>query len=307
MGSSAWNDNAYANLQSNYSTKSTAQIFTSTKVDNDMSPKGVKFRESRDSVEHPDSVATIVALDETGSMGDIPAFLIKNKLGTLMETLINHNVPDAHVLFGGVGDHYSDKYPLQVGQFEAGTEELNNWLTKIYLEGNGGGQRKESYSLAWLFAARNTSIDCFEKRGEKGFLFTIGDEGVHETLEASILNDLFETTEFTEDISSTQLLAEAQRMYNVFHLHIKQTGTGSIESIQQDWKNLLGENVIMVEDYKDVAEIIASTVAVIKGANLQNIVKDFDATTAGNVSRALSVISNNVPTSRTQKDGVITL
>lgn len=303
MGSSAWSNDSYSHLKKDYSTKSTQQIFTSTKTDSDMDPKGVKFRESRDSDVHPLSVAVSVYLDVTGSMGEIPEVLVREKLGSLMNTVISHGVPDAHILFGGIGDHYSDRSPLQVGQYEAGTEELNKWLTKIYLEGGGGGQNKESYSLAWLMASRHTSIDCFEKRGEKGFLFTIGDEGVHGTLEKDRLKELMGYS-FEEDLSADQLLKEAKRMYHVFHLHIN-TSTGSYPDILKGWKNLLGENVIVVEDYNNVAEIIASTVAVVRGADLKHVVSSFDSKTALSVSNALMKVTSNL--SVKQQAGIVSL
>ena len=105
MGNSSWSNDAYKHLRANYSTKSTAQVFGNRSIDRDMSPRGVQFRESRDSVEHPESLAIGVILDETGSMGSIPEMLVRHKLGNLMNTLIDHGVPDAHVLFGGIGDN----------------------------------------------------------------------------------------------------------------------------------------------------------------------------------------------------------
>src|SRR5689334_13958049 len=265
MGNSSWSKDAYNHLRANYATKSTARVFINRSIDKDMSPRGVAFRESRDSTEHPESLAIGVFLDETGSMGSIPDMLVRHKLGNLMNTLIEHGIPDASVLFGGIGDQYSDNSPLQVGQFESGTDELNSWLTKIFLEGNGGGQSMESYSLAWLFFARHTSIDCFEKRNQKGFLFTIGDEGVHKMLERDFLTDLL-GYRFYEDIPAEQLLAEAQRMYHVFHLHV--TETGASVGIIDGWRKLLQERLIIVDDYNNIAEIIASTVAVVMGADL---------------------------------------
>lgn len=304
MGSSAWSNDSYNHLKKDYSTKSTAQIFTSTNLDKDMSPKGVKFRESRDSDAHPESLAVAVFLDETGSMGRIPEILVREKLGSLMTTLIDHGVPDAHVLFGGIGDHFADRSPLQVGQFEAGTEELNKWLTKLYLEGGGGGQDKESYLLAWLFAGRHTSIDCFEKRDEKGFLFTIGDEATWENADKVTLSDLM-GYQFDEDVTAAQLLAEAQRMYHVFHLHIHETSTGKSTSVINSWKSILGERLIMVEDYNNVAEIIASTVAVVRGADLKKVIAGFDDKTALSVSNALVKVGSAV--AKKQADGVLPL
>ncbi len=302
MGSSAWSNDAYNHLKTDYSTKSTAQIFTSKHLDPDMSPNGVKFRESRDSDIHPESLAVAVFLDETGSMGKIPEILVREKLGSLMTTLIDHGVPDAHVLFGGIGDHFADRSPLQVGQYEAGTAELDKWLTKIYLEGNGGGQQKESYSLAWLFAGRHTSIDCFEKRDEKGFLFTIGDEATWDKVDKVTISDLM-GYKFDEDITASQLLAEAQRMYHVFHLHIHETTTGKSTAVIDTWKTLLGERLIMVEDHNSVAEIIASTVAVVRGADLQKVIAGFDNHTQNQITNALVKVGSGV--AKKQQEGVL--
>lgn len=304
MGHSSWSNDAYRHLKANYSNKSTAQVFGNRSIDKDMSPRGVQFRESRDSAAHPESLAIGVFLDETGSMGSIPDMLVRHKLGNLMNTLIDHGIPDASVLFGGIGDQYSDNSPLQVGQFESGTDELNRWLTKIFLEGNGGGQSMESYSLAWLFFARHTSIDCFEKRNRKGFLFTIGDEGVHKALERDFLTDLL-GYRFHEDISAEQLLAEAQRMYHVFHLHVTETSVGGSGAIIDGWRKLLQERLILVEDYNNIAEIIASTVAVVMGADLKKVVAAFDTTTAKQVSNALVQINNGVFTGK--QAGIVSL
>lgn len=284
MGGGNWSDQTYSSIKSTYVGKTQAQVFTSRAISPDMNPSGIKFRESRDSVDHPESLAVALFLDETGSMGDIPEYLIKNKLGALMGTLIKHGLKDAHVLFGGIGDQYSDRSPLQVGQYEAETTKLDEWLTKIYLEQNGGGQRMESYPLAWLFAARHTSIDCFEKRGQKGFLFTVGDEMFHPVIEAAQLKKFLGYAE-AEDLKAEDLLLEAQRSYHVFHLYIE---TGY--NLLKDWKAVMGENVINVEDKDDIAEIVASTVAVIHGADLKDVVKDFDSKTAGSVTRALANI-----------------
>jgi len=302
MGNSSWSNDAYNHLRANYSTKSTAQVFGNRNIDKDMSPRGIAFRESRDSAAHPESLAIGVFLDETGSMGTIPDVLVRQKLGNLMNTLIAHGVPDAQVLFGGIGDQYADNSPLQVGQFESGTDELNNWLTKIFLEGGGGGQSMESYALAWLFFARHTSIDCFEKRNQKGFLFTIGDEGVHKMLERDFLSNLL-GYQFYEDIPAEQLLAEAQRMYHVFHLHV--TETGSSVGIAAGWRKLLQERLIIVEDHNNIAEIIASTVAVVMGADLKKVVAAFDTTTAKQVTNALVQINNGVITG--QQSGIVSL
>ena len=76
-----------------------------------------------------------------------------------------------------IGDAECDRAPLQVTQFEADIR-LADQLRELWIEGGGGGNRGESYHLPWAFAAMRTSTDCFERRGRKGYLFTIGDEPI---------------------------------------------------------------------------------------------------------------------------------
>lgn len=290
MGGSSFSFDAYKDLSRSYSTKSRATIFNSNSINSDMDPKGLKFREARDSDAHPNSLPIIIGLDVTGSMGSIPENLIKNKLGKLMEILIKNGVEDSSLCFLGIGDHYSDKSPLQVGQFESGTEELDKWLTSIYLECGGGAQSMESYHLAWLFGARHTSTDSFEKRNVKGFIFTIGDEYVHDKVEANFLRDYMGYSESSE-IKMEDLLEEAKKTYNVFHIHCND---GSYhESVSNKWKSLLKENLIIVEDSNTIAEVIASTVALINGADMKNILSTMDSETASGVSTALATVKKS--------------
>ena len=139
MGYTSWSSDAYSHLKTAYSGKSADQIFSSG-MNPTMDPHGLVFRESRDSDAHPNSIAIAVFLDVTGSMGQIPEMLIRHKLGSLMDTLLAHGVEDPQVMFSAIGDHHTDRVPLQIGQFESGTDELNDCLSKVYLEGGGGAK-----------------------------------------------------------------------------------------------------------------------------------------------------------------------
>lgn len=289
MGYTRWSDDAYEHLKSSKANLSTDDIFANNKTGKAsslMSPMGVKFRESRDSDIHPDSLSIAVFLDVTGSMGRIPEILVREKLGSLMNTLISHGIEHPQIMFGAIGDHVTDSYPLQVAQFESGTDELDKWLTEIYIEGGGGGQCMESYTLGWLFCARHTSCDCFEKRGQKGFLFTIGDEAAWSKLDAARLKHIMGYTEST-DLTDKQLLEEVQRSYNVFHIHINEASYRDDPTVLGYWKKLLGERLIVLDDYNAIAETIASTVAVIHGVELSKILHSFDASTSKTVAKAL--------------------
>lgn len=278
---------AYADLSRDYSTKPASAIF-SKEMRVDMNPKGINFREARDSDVHPESVPVIVALDVTGSMDRIPEVLIKEKLGALMETLINNGVKHATICFVAIGDHEYDRAPLQIGQFESGTTELDHWLSGINIEKGGGGNAGESYALAWLFGARHTSTDSFEKRGRKGFLFTIGDEWCLPNYPASWLRE-YMGYEQPIDLTREQLLDEARKTYHVFHIHIHH----GYRTMDSRWKDLMGQHIIEINNPDIVAETIATTVAVISGADLDKVTKGFDSATGGAVSTALATISHS--------------
>jgi hypothetical protein len=232
--------------------------FTDTNRKNTMNPSGVELRESRDSAEHPDSFAIVLALDVTGSMGSIPNFLVKNGLPTIMDQVMRGGEADPQVLFLGVGDHECDSAPLQVGQFESSDELLDKWLKETYLEGGGGGNTGESYLLAWYFAGYRTAIDCFEKRGRKGLLFTIGDEPVLPKVDGHTLNRIFGSGQF-EDYSALSLLDKAREKYDVYHIHVR-TGTGMRQNCIDGWKQIMGSNLIVVNNAEDVAKAISDTV-----------------------------------------------
>lgn len=248
-------DRAVRSKSVGYDTKSRDEIFTQRTIHNEMSPRNAQLRESCDSSDHPESIAIILGLDVTGSMRSIPHQLVKDGLPHIMGNIIQRGINDPQLLFLGIGDHECDRHPLQVGQFESSDELLDKWLTTVYLEGGGGGNEGESYHLAWYFAGNHTKIDCFEKRKKKGFLFTIGDEPCLKTLSRNSVENIMGNVHYDE-ISSVELLDNARKMYHVYHLHVKQGSNGNSQKVMDGWKQLMGDNLIIVEDYEDISKII---------------------------------------------------
>jgi len=253
-----------------YNTKSAREIFTERSMNNAMNPNGVDIRESRDSIEHPESIAIILGLDVTGSMGSIPHYLVKEGLPHIMQSIIDDGVKDPQLLFLGIGDHECDRAPLQVGQFESSDELLDHWLTTVFLEGGGGGNKGESYHLAWYFAGHHTSIDCFEKRNKKGYLFTIGDEPVLDNFPSRNVKNIMGVPQ-AQDYSSMELLDKAREMYNVYHLHLKQGSNGRSQHVMDGWKQLMGDNLIIIDKKEDVSSVISEIVT----TNYQSVGNEF--------------------------------
>lgn len=240
------------------------------KIHESMDPKTIKIREARDSSTHPNTIPIIFCLDLTGSMRSIPVHLIKEGLPKLMSNLMQKGIADPALLFMGIGDHECDQAPLQVGQFESGDLELDTWLTRTWPEGGGGGNAGESYLLAWYFAANHTVTDAWEKRGEKGFLFTVGDEPTLKSLPKNVLKSLMEESSAQSSLDYKDLLKAAQEKYNVYHLHVLEGSAG--ERSLKSWQDLLGQNCIAVENHEDIANIMVDIVA--KNSEVKEVNKE---------------------------------
>jgi hypothetical protein len=282
MGSERFTRAAYETYATTTSLRSSSreEVFTSRNIPQALDPKKILLRESCDSALNPQSTPIIFGLDVTGSMGFIPEYVAKEGLPDVVERIYEElPVTDPHVMFMGIGDVYDDQAPLQVSQFEAGAVTLIEQLRTLWLEGHGGGNNTESYDLPWYFAAHKTAIDSFDKRGEKGFIFTFGDEMPphKDGLSARDLKRTFGEGQHIAAGTTKQLLEEVQKRYQVFHI-IAEEGSYCrgyrLPSVQQAWVDLLGPNVIMMKNHKDLAEIIVATLKIAKGADIKTILKE---------------------------------
>jgi len=246
-----------------YTSLSRDELFTSEsrrthKVTQDVDIKG-KIRTCHDMDEHPAAYPIIIALDVTGSMGHVPERLVKRDFPEIMKKVLDAGVKDPQVCFVAVGDHECDSVPLQVAQFEASDELLDNWLTRLYLEGGGGSNSGESYLLAWYFAARHTETHAWEKRHQKGVLITIGDEPNLKTLPQSDITSIFGSGQ--GPVSDAQILEEARERWEVFHINLMDYA-GKYHSTQDYWKQVLGDNLINTQtsDGSDIVDLISKLV-----------------------------------------------
>ena len=262
-----------------------------------MDPRGVTFRESRDSDTHPESHAVAVLFDVTGSMQSVPRILQQN-LPRLMGLLLRRGyLEHPQILIGAIGDATCDDVPLQVGQFESGIE-IEEDLGKLYLEGGGGGQVTESYELAMYFMARHTAIDCFEKRGRRGYLFIIGDEAPYPQVKRhEVQKHIGDQPQ--ADVPVKALIAELERTYDVYFVLPKMTHHWNNKSVHRRWVQLLGQNVLRLEDPAAICELIASTIGLAEGKmDLEDLPDDL-AASGSSASAARAVGKAESPPSPT--------
>jgi hypothetical protein len=289
MGNARWDATDWGTYAAAHVTgKPAAAVFTSRDLKDAYNPAKIVFRESRDSVMNPLSTPIILGSDVTGSMGMIAQTLMRDGLNTLATGIYDRKpVPDPHIMVLAIGDAEYDRAPLQATQFEADIT-LADQVRDLWIEMGGGANGGESYSAAHLFAALKTRTDAAEKRGRKGYLFTIGDEPNLDGMRADQIKRVFGETE-ARDLSARDCLAMAERDYEVFHIILANEGYArhGIDRVLATWKPLLPERTILLEDVSMLAETVISTIQVIEGASAADVVASWSGSTAVVVANAL--------------------
>jgi len=296
MGSGRWSTDVYdAAARFRAATGASAFAYSDSgaaRVHPSLDPFGVPVRESRDSAEHPRSLAIAVLFDVTGSMRRVPRAL-QAKLPQLLGLLLRKGyAADPQIMFGAIGDATCDRAPLQVGQFES-DNRMDDDLGRILLEGGGGGQKTESYELALYFMARHTAADCYAERGRRGYLFLIGDEmaypGVKPAEVREVIGDGLQAA-----LPFDALVAEVTAKWDTYYILPAGASYAGDAQVLGFWRDRLGQNVIELADLDAVCETIALTVGLGEDAiSLDDGLDDLGdvGSPAGPaVSRALAVI-----------------
>ena len=280
MGHGRWDSKAWDSYSSStIKGKATVDdVFASRSLDATLNPYKVDFRESCDSIDNPYSTPIIVGIDVTGSMGMIADNIARVGLEKLATEIYNRKpVSDPHIMFMGIGDVKFDSAPLQVTQFEADIR-IAKELTKIYVEHGGGGNNSESYTLPWWFAGMHTKCDNFIKRGQKGYLFTIGDEECPKTVLKNEIKKVFGDIIQTDSMSAEDLLRLVSKQFEVFHIVIEEGNHMRYQpdEVMKSWTDILGQRVLKLSDYTKLPELIVSTLQVLTGENKDSVSDSWD-------------------------------
>lgn len=258
--------------------------------------------------EHPDPTAIQVWLDVTGSNIEA-ARRVHGKLPNLQAYLKDGNFcADPQINIGAIGDATSDEYPLQWGQFES-DNRLDDQIAAVILEGNGGGQQRETYELGAYMSARHTHLEPYELFGKKGFVFFFGDEMPYKTIRRdygryhwnggghtlkSLTGD-----DLAEDVDTKAVFAELVLKNHVFFL-FQRMGAYRSEEITPEWERLIGkENVIVLDDPAASVEAIAALIARFEGGLDTDATKAAMLAAGGStaaVGTALAAIGRVTPT-----------
>ena len=261
------------------------EIFKNKSVDPKYDPRNINTRESRDSADSPESTPIIIGFDDTGSMGYLAQEIAKNSLNKTLTEIYNKNpVTNPHVMCAAIGNA-GDVGPLQVTQFEADIKIVEQ-LLDLWIPLRGCGDSGDP--LIWYFAAKHTSIDSWEKRGKKGFLFTIGDDSIKGHIFCHYFNEIFGDEIKGSYLEIEDILEMAQEKYHVFHIITKPLK----KEVVDKWLDLLPNSTAIVNE-KNVANlymVIISIMQLVNGQDRQEILNQWPAIVRNGIADALEHI-----------------
>lgn len=256
-------------------------------------------RECCNSTQHPNSTPIVIGLDGTGSMSRVLSVASKRVGDTVLEILNRDVCSDPMIMYAVIDDYVSSyRKCLQVTQFESDIRIAEQMKQLSFIE-QGGGNGYESYADLWYFLRYHTKCDAFNQ-GRKGIVFTIGDDGVQKTISPSEVEDIFGDT-IEEHIKVDKLLSELNRNWEVYHLNV--LGGSCYSEVLSQWKGLLGNHSIEVEDVDSIPEIIVSILQTLKGDSISSIVSSWDGSTSVAVQKAIQNLA--VPSAGNSGDVVV--
>lgn len=290
MGYGSYRASDWAKLKTSRginSASSASEIFSGNQLREKYDPKFISVRESRDSEDSPNSTPIILAFDVTGSMGYLAAEIAKNSLNrTVLELYDKRPVTDPHVMCAAITSPDANG-GLQVTQFEADIRVVEQLLE---LKVGFGGNRFSFDSLVWYFAAKHTSIDCYEKRGKKGFLFVIGDEicgaSSKECLQAQEIRAVYNDDVHGEAIPLRDVYKMAAEKYEIFHIVADRASSVS------SWSAFLPGRVAYISgtNIACLSEVITSIMQIVNGMSKEDAVAQWPENVQPIVAAAVKTI-----------------
>ena len=191
------------------------------------------------------------------------------------QIMMQNYLSDPAISFCAIGDVAYDKAPLQITDFGQGLQ-LDQTLSKIFLEGGGGNNLYESYELAAYFYANH----CEMPKGELPYFFITGDEHFYENITQFALSKVFnihtDKHEHMKKIPSLEIWSLLKTKFNVFHLHKPFKKKNEDPNIIKEWEEVLGcERILKMHTPKACIDVMLGAIALTSGTRtLEEYIKD---------------------------------
>jgi hypothetical protein len=266
MGGDYYDRDYYSSSNTNTTTESTNQLQNNQDLNPNLDPRLY----SQNTLKSKGRSPIVFALDVTGSMGEWVK-TIYDKLPMFYGQMIqNEYTFDPTLSFCAIGDAECSKVPLQISEFSSGLDIDSN-INKIFLEGGGGGNLRESYELAAYFYLNN----CELVNHEFPFLFITGDEAFfNEITKVNVEKILGQKLE--KNLNSREIFKLLKKKFNVFHLRKTFDDPEKEKGMYKQWADTIGqERVLSVNSPKASIDVILGCLAITTGARtLEEYIKD---------------------------------
>jgi hypothetical protein len=204
-------------------------------------------------------------------MKNLPKIIFDKMPMIAGQIVLQKYLTDPTISLAAIGDVTSDRAPLQICDFSE-IRNLDSWLEKLWLEGNGGGQHFESYEFIAYYYAR---LYDMESAKTPIFLFT-GDEAFREHLSGVQLTKHFGGQH--HDVDAKTIFRELKEKFhgNVFLIHRYYQKYALNSEIVDVWEKILGkECVIKLENDLAIADVTLGLIAIASGSRtLEQYIKD---------------------------------
>ena len=248
-----------------YSDVSANAVGKVNKLQQDLNPQRWKDINLQSNFESP----IVFALDVTGSMGDWTKIIYDKMPMFYGQIMLQNYLKDPALSFCAVGDYTCDEAPLQVTEFGQGTN-IDSLISKMYLEGGGGGSYFESYELAAYFY--NTHVDL--NNSVLPFFFVTGDECFYEKIPEKHITKIL-----GKPINENFIIARdcwKLKNYNVFLIKKPYDEERREVVIKKQWIETLGEErVLYISNPKACVDVMLGAIAITSGVRtLESYEKD---------------------------------
>lgn len=212
--------------------------------------------ESKDSLEY-ERKPIILALGAKDSMERLLPYIVNEGMPRLILEAREYDIMSMKV--GNVTN--ANGRPIQITRFASGEEALNQFKELDFKS----SQWNTSYVLPWYFAAKHTKLDCYDKRGQKGFLFTFGDDGPAPSLAAHEVREVFGKQDSlgVRRLTASECLKMASEKFNCYHIIMK--GYAYDSYVESRWRELMGSHVCILDNHKYMPELVTTILSMYEG------------------------------------------
>lgn len=220
------------------------------------------------STKHP----IVIMLDVTGSNTDF-AKIVYDKMPMFYGQIEQKGyLKDFEISVCAIGDAYSDEYPLQIADFAKG-KDIDGWLSKLVLEGAGGGQRCETYELGAYYLLRNFEVN----NGVEPIVFFLGDESPYDTVTLKHIREYIGSRLTEDSVMTTSNIFKAllDKIPNTYVFLNPYQGYINDKDISKKWKSLFTscpEHIICMQqnNEKAIVDLMLGVIALINEKGLDD-------------------------------------